>query len=144
MTLSFDYRKLPQKKGGDVRVPAIPVTFKGNGSFPVEVIALIDSGADVSIIPKDLAELLNLNLSGDISTSYGIDKKIKVKNSRVEISVGKGHETHTFTIPVQVILEGDPPIILGRNTFFNKFIVSFDEESQKIKLKQKDRDINKR
>ena len=136
MVLSFNYHKLSNKKGSDIRTPTIPIILKGNSETPIEVYALIDSGADVSVIPKALAEVLDLDLSGKEEISYGIAGEIKVKNTIMEITIQKPREQYNFSIPVQVVLEGeDPPIILGRNGFFDRFIISIDEARKKIKLK---------
>ncbi len=100
------------------------------------VYALIDSGADISVIPKDLAEVLDLDLSGEKEISYGIGGKIEVKTTKMEILLKKGRDEYRFVIPVQVVLTGEePPIILGRKVFFEKFIISFDEARKKIKIK---------
>ena len=138
MVLSFNYHKLPNKKGVDIRTPTIPITLKGRAETDIQVYALIDSGADVSIIPKALAEFLDLDLSGETHVSYGIAGEIKVKESRMQVTLKKNHEeTHTYIIPVQVILTGEePPIILGRRGFFDKFVISIDEGKKKIKLKK--------
>jgi hypothetical protein len=45
--------------------------------MPIRVYALIDSGADLSVIPKALAEFLDLDLSGKEETSFGIGGEIK-------------------------------------------------------------------
>ncbi len=97
---------------------------------------MIDSGADISIIPKALAEVLNLDLSGETQISHGISGSLKVKNSRMKVTLKKSHdETWSQTIPVQVIISGEePPIILGRAGFFDKFVITIDESKQKIKL----------
>jgi hypothetical protein len=137
MTISFNYNKLPNKKGSDIKTPTIPVLLKGKSSFRMKVYALIDSGADVSVIPKGLAELLGIEMPKETTSSFGIGGEIKTKNSKMEVSIKKKHEEHTFTVPVQIILDDNAPIILGRAGFFNKFIISFDEENQKIRLKRK-------
>ncbi len=138
MVLSFNYHQLPNKKGEDIRTPSIPIVLKGNAQTSIKVIALIDSGADVSIIPKALAEFLNLDLSGKTMEGYGIAGKIEVKESKMMVILKKDHEEkHEYTIPVQVILTGEePPIILGRRGFFNKFVITIDEVKQKVKLKK--------
>ncbi len=59
MALVYHYKTLPGKKGSKVKTPSIPIYFKGNSSLKMNVIALVDSGADCSVIPKGLAEILS-------------------------------------------------------------------------------------
>lgn len=137
MVLSFNYHRLPNKKGSDTRTPTIPVILKGKSKTPIEVYALIDSGADISVIPKALAEVLDLDLSGKEEKSFGIGGQINVKNTKMKITIQKHREKYDFVIPVQVVLTGEePPIILGRNGFFDKFVISINEQKQKIQLKR--------
>jgi predicted aspartyl protease len=137
MVLSFNYHRLPNKKGVDNRTPSIPITLNGRIKTKIQVYALIDSGADISVIPKALAEFLDLDLSGETNISYGIGGEIKVKESKMNITINKNHEEYHYTIPVQIILTGEePPIILGRRGFFDKFVITIDERKQKIRLKK--------
>ena len=85
---------------------------------------------------KDVADILGLDLSGNIEPSYGIGGKVDSVESKIVIFVEKGHEKYTFTIPVKVILGNfDFPILLGRAGFFEKFVISFDENQEKVSLK---------
>ena len=137
MTISFKYKINSYKKGAKVKTPSIPITFFGNNSIPIEVICLLDSGADVSVIPEGLAKFLNINLSGKKEKSHGIGGDVEVINSRVSIAVKKDHENYEFIIPVQVILGKDEiPPLLGRNGFFDKFKITFDENKERVTLKK--------
>jgi len=135
MAISFRYKTVKRPDGTKVKTPSIPVVFKGKETF--ESIALLDSGADISAIPKSIAEILGLDLSGKRTPAYGIGGKVDSVESRVNITVQKGHEQYSFQIPVKVILGNyDFPILLGRAGFFDKFIVSFDQSHEKISLKK--------
>lgn len=101
----------------------------------VNVVALLDSGADVSVIPKGLAEFLNLKLH-DKNEAKGIGGKISIWNSEVNIKITNGHETYNFKIPIQVSEDDSVPIIMGRSGFFDKFKVIIDESSERVELKR--------
>lgn len=135
MTISFKYKKVKRKDGVERKLPFIPIEMQGN-SIWIEVASLLDSGADVSVIPKDLAELLNLDLTGEKTKANGIGGEITVINSKMNIRIKNAHERYEFEIPVQVILEETkaPPII-GREGFFDKFIIEFNHFNERIKLK---------
>ena len=135
MTLSFSYKSVKRPDGTEVKTPSIPVVFSGKERF--ETLALLDSGADISAMSEDVAEILGLDLSGERDSAYGIGGKVNAVESKVNITIEKGHEKYNFLIPVKVILgDYDFPILLGRAGFFDKFIISFDEVQQKISLKR--------
>ena len=88
-------------------------------------------------MPKAVAELLGLNLNGEITKAYGIGGEVDSVETNVNITVEKGHEHYTFQIPVKVILgDYDFPLLLGRVGFFDKFVISFDQGQEKISLKK--------
>lgn len=138
MTIAFKYKIVKRPDGSEVKTPSIPITLKGQES--IEVIALIDSGADVSAMPKDFAELLGLDLSGKKDFAYGIGGKVESVETKVYVIIKKGHESYNFQIPVKVILDSyDFPVLLGRASFFDKFIISFDQSEHRVSLKKKNK-----
>jgi hypothetical protein len=134
MTISFNYKSVKRPNGTTVKTPSIPIILCGK--MPFETIGLIDSGADVSAMPKELAELLELDLSAPNDTSFGIGGKVDSIPTKVKIIVEKGHEKYSFLIPIKVIIGTyDFPVLLGRSGFFNQFVVTFDQSNQKVHLK---------
>ncbi len=135
MTITFRYKTVNRPDGTEVKTPSIPVVLKGKES--IETIALLDSGADISAIPRDIAEIIGLDLKGKTTPSFGIGGKVDSVETRMRITVSKGHERYSFQIPVKVILgKFDFPVLLGRVGFFSKFIISFDEAGERVKLKR--------
>ena len=132
----YHYKILPSKKGSKVKTPSIPICFNGDSSLRMNVIALVDSGADCSVIPKGLAEILNLNLTGPKQDSFGFGGKIECIESNVSIILKQNHEKHEFQIPVLVSSDDSCPIILGRSKFFAKFKITFDGKYEKLILKK--------
>jgi predicted aspartyl protease len=137
MTITFKYKSVKRPSGNEVKSPMIPVTLIGRSSITPEFIALLDSGADVSIIPLDVAELLNLNLNTKVEKSRGIGGEVEVKTTKMDIKIQKGHEGFRYTIPVQVVLNETKgiPVLLGRAGFFEHFRITFDQHNQIISLK---------
>ena len=70
MTISFKYKIVKRPDGTTVKTPSIPLQLQGDQSF--DTLALVDSGADVSAIPKSIAEILGLDLSGKKTYAYGL------------------------------------------------------------------------
>lgn len=135
MTMSFKYKIVKRPDNTEVKTPSIPILLSGTDKF--ETIALIDSGADISAIPKAIAEILGLNISGEKSPAFGVGGKVNAVDTKMTVSVEKGHEHYTFQIPVKVILDDyDLPVLLGRAGFFENFIISFDQPNERVSLKK--------
>ncbi|MEK6859728.1 MAG: hypothetical protein AABX54_02835 [Nanoarchaeota archaeon] len=136
MTISFKYKTVKRPDGTNSKTPSIPITLLGT-STRFDSIALIDSGADISAISKDIAEILGINLDGEITSAFGIGGKVDSIESKINIVVEKGHEHYIIEIPVKIILgEYDFPILLGREGFFDNFVISFYQKDQRISLKK--------
>jgi hypothetical protein len=89
---------------------------------------------------QEMAEALGLDLNGSKSTAFGIGGKVDCVNSKVNISIQKGHEHYNVTVPVKVILVRDlqfPPL-LGRLGFFDEFEITFNDHKKKMILKKID------
>ena len=135
MTISFNYKTVKRPDGTYVKTPSIPILLTGKEVF--ETVALLDSGADISAMPKDVAEILGLDLSGKITPAYGIGGSVDSVQTKVSIIIEKGHEHYSFQIPIKVILGNyDFPILLGRAGFFDKFVISFNQAQEKVLLKR--------
>ena len=102
--MSFKYKSIKRPDGNLIKTPSIPVTLIGNSSIRVEFMALIDSGADLSVIPQDVAELLDLKLDGKKDKSRDLGGEVDVVNTNMQINIKKGHEDYALQIPVQVVL----------------------------------------
>ena len=135
MAITFRYKTVKRPDGTQVKTPSIPILLMGKERF--ETVALLDSGADISVIPLSLAELLGLEINSKKVIAYGIGGQVDSVDTSVNILIEKGHEKYNFKMPVKVILEKyDFPILLGRVGFFDKFIISFDQQNEKITLKK--------
>ena len=136
MAITFRYRTLDG--ANETKKPVVKLTLKGRSGTPIEVLGLLDSGAYVSVIPRGLADFLNLK-RGSPTHSKGIGGEISVRDSHVNIQVraSRGHERHNLVcVPVQVASDDNVPIIVGRSGFFDKFTITFDEKRHSIRLKR--------
>jgi len=138
--MNFKYKLNKRPFEDNSKTPSIPISIRGNGNTNFGFMALLDSGADFSIIPQDVAELLNLDLTKKKEKVRGIGGWLDSIEDKITINISKGHESYSFIISVKVILGegdkiGDIPIILGRNGFFNKFKITFDQANERVSLK---------
>lgn len=133
--MNFKY-KIPIRADFDpLKTPSIPITFIGNQTL--DFLALLDSGADLSAIPKSVAKELGLSLEGEKSECAGIGGKVEAIETKIPIVIEKGHEKYNFKIPIKIILSDmDFTPLIGREGFFDKFKIIFDHNNERVILKR--------
>lgn len=111
--------------------PVIPLKiFRGKKFLPT--IALVDSGATISIFRPDIAKYLGIEIeTGKEIFLGGVGGRIKGYVHNLETIVGN----KKLLLPMVFSSEYHVSFnLLGRNTFFNNFRIIFDEKNKKIKL----------
>lgn len=139
MSIIFRYKQIERPKPLEpVVCPVIPVTLRGKEQL--DVLALIDSGADTVAIPQGIAEILGLDMSGKREPVMGVGGEGEAINSRVDVCVQKGHEKYFIQCDAKIILGEDGedhfPVLLGRQGFFENFDITFKEKKRKVILKK--------
>ena len=142
MVLNFRYHAIDGATNG-LRKPTIPVEFKMNSGGYVEVMCLIDSGSDVIVLPKGIADLINLKIH-EKSTSNGIEGEVPVDKGYASFRIKKERGYHTFNAKVEVLHTDDIPVILGRQGFFDRFKITIDKKNKKVTLKEHSPKISKK
>ncbi len=137
MVLVYKYKRCDDRPiSEETKTPLIPITIKGETIL--DTTAIPDSGADVTAIPFGLAEAIGLDLSAKKEKCVGVGGWVESIPSKMYIKLGNEHENYSFLIPVKIILDNyEFPILLGREGFFDKFIVCFDESEEKVTLRKK-------
>ena len=104
----------------------------------VELIFLLDSGADYTILPVEIAEILGLELSESIEQSEGVGGSVDTIKTDIELNVKNAHESYKFRIPVYVLMSRNSkiPPLLGRAGFFDEFEITIKQKSGKVTLKR--------
>ena len=138
MSLSFKYKSVKRPDGSLVKAPMIPLTIFGKEN--IDTIGLLDSGADISAMSRDMAELLGLKLNKDVDFAFGIGGKVRSIQTNINISISQKHEQYSINLPVKIILDDYSfPLLLGRAGFFDEFVITFDQPDEKIVLKKTNR-----
>ncbi len=139
MTLVFKYKQITRPDSFPSEVaPVIPLTLIGQKE-KIDVIGLLDSGADFSFIPYELAEVLGLNMSDKPQEIGGISGTVLAIPTTININVKKGNENYTFPVNVYVStkeMQDEFPILIGRDGFFEQFKITFIEAEKRIHLKK--------
>ncbi len=120
-----------QKNSQGQFFPIIPVTLSFQKK-KADTSALIDSGATVSIFKDDIAELLEIKIEkGEEIFLGGVGGRIKgyIHKLKVEIAGRK------FSIPIVFSYEYLVSLnLLGRDSFFDKFLITFNEKDKQMQL----------
>lgn len=133
--IEFPFKKTLSKNLGEIAQPIIPVTIIGPRRS-VQVSMLLDSGADISLLPYAIGNAIGL--------------EVDLKRRREVHGIGEGGVAYILSdvtlkiggceIPVRVgwtLIEEVPPI-LGRLDVFRQFSIEFRELENRILLKQEE------
>ena len=134
--MSFRYKEIKRPNGIIIKAPYIPITLKSEKES-LDFIGLIDSGADISVIPREAADILGLKIEKE-DEATGIGGKAKTSDSHLNIKIQKGHEKCEFRLPIKILLQenSEIPILLGRLEFFDNFNIIFEQSEQRVLLKK--------
>jgi predicted aspartyl protease len=133
MSITFRYKKIERPTGLNY-VPYIPISIIGDDKI-ADFTALLDSGADVSVLPKEVADALGLKYSEKEEDVIGIGGKIKARVTSIHACIDYGHEKVRILLHPKVVDDVNIPIILGRD-FFEKFEITLKENERKIVSKK--------
>lgn len=135
----FKYHNWKRSDGTLRKAPIIPVYAQSKNGRLLKIFALVDSGADMSLMPKDLALLLGLNEKDtETGTTAGIGGEIEVKKANFSFVIKNEHEKYDISL-VTLVMQNtnlNVPPILGRNGFFEQFHITFKQNEEKIILKK--------
>lgn len=123
---------LPYQKAPDGRIFPIISLKIHHREETIEVFALVDSGATTSIFRPEVANKLRLKIEdGKELDLHGVGGWIKGYLHKLDVEVaGK-----KFKCPIIFSYEYTVSLnLLGREGFFKKFVVIFDEKRREVRL----------
>lgn len=139
MSIRFKYKTFNRPAPlGPKHMPSIPVVLESEKK-KLNVVAVVDSGADFSILPKGVAEILELDLSGEREDVVGIGGKSSAVRTSMNLIVSGPHERYQIRLKILVTLDErdqDFPILLGRDGFFDSFNITFKNKDKELILKK--------
>jgi hypothetical protein len=132
MSIEFPYFRFSVS---DKFRPYIPISIRYK-RYSINTIALLDSGSDNTIIPLFLAEKVCLNLSAQKITnisSIGREMDVYKTHANIIFYLENNHEFTLKKVPVFVPTNSEySNTILGRESIFNEFLITFDEYNKKV------------
>lgn len=135
--MKFKYQRYPLNSGGIVFRPTIPIVLK-NGTRFVFVEALIDSGADYTILPIELAGELGLKLSDkNKSACHGAgSNSFYIYSSPLKIQhiLRKSGFRPIQWVANVYFAEAQPTILLGNKGFLENFRVTLNGLLKEVEI----------
>ncbi len=139
--MNLNYRCRKEKLDGNIVVKRaiVPVFLSGNNSKKIQFTAVLDSGSDFILIPREIADLLNLKYNSNKKNSANTydGTEIVTTQSKIKIILEKDRETQSFICNCAILLNKDfdhDDLIFG-SSFFEKFKITFDFSKNKFSIK---------
>lgn len=132
MRTEFPYLRLTK---GDKYRPYIPVLIQYKKGSET-ALALLDSGADFTLIPRYIASNVGLSLKPNkMQPISGVGGSINVYKTQATLvfCIEDMPEITLKSVPVMVPEQSDfRYTLLGRDSIFKEFIISFNEYEKKV------------
>lgn len=126
MRYKYPYLKIRKKF-----FPVIPIKLVSN-KIAVDTLAYIDSGASISLFRSDIANQMGIDIGNGIKiTLEGISGKITVYIHKLKIIVADLEFILKVGFSEEYVASFN---LLGRDNFFTKFLITFDEIKRRIIL----------
>ncbi|UCG69158.1 MAG: hypothetical protein JSV09_15460 [Thermoplasmata archaeon] len=111
-------------------LPIVPLELKGNEW--IELRAFVDSGASYSIFHADIAEILGLDFTKGEKNYMTVGDGVQIPVYTHDVKVHFSQQEFTAKIGFSNKL-GIGFDILGREGFFDRFIICFDDKEKIVK-----------
>ncbi|OGK25111.1 hypothetical protein A3A46_03845 [Candidatus Roizmanbacteria bacterium RIFCSPLOWO2_01_FULL_37_13] len=130
MEIEFDFRREKSSLFDEILRPVARVTLS-HKNIVIPQVFYVDSGADITLIPRSIGELLLLESPNtqEIVDIKGIGEKgIPMVLRKVKLLIG------SFITDIRLgwSLIEDVPLLLGREDFFNHFDVIFAKNKKTV------------
>lgn len=130
--IEFPFEQRQSQRFGTILKPIIPVRISGPARS-VNILMLLDSGADMSILPYSVGETLGLEL--DIKTRSEVqgigEGAVPYVLGRVDLRIGD----IALQARIGWALIEEVPFLLGRLDVFRELAIEFREFENKIVIK---------
>ena len=138
--MKFEYLTVANSratKGALKKRPMVEIVATANGKSR-EYVALIDSGADVTMMSTEIADALGVDWkSGRKSSAMGISGGLQTSYlGSIDVAVKRIGET--ITLPV-LFTEANIPILLGQEEFFDYYRIRFEKDHDMFEIVKSNR-----
>lgn len=135
--MKFKYSEYTDTNNIKIYRPTIPIVFKSKSKF-IQMEAIIDSGADFTILPIEIAGILDIKLDGRTKTEFhgAGGNPFPVYPSPVNIEhILRQSGFRTINWQTKVFFaESQPAILLGHKGFLERFRVTLDGKRKEVEI----------
>jgi hypothetical protein len=135
--ITYRYLSYELPNGGIIRLPMVSVRLSHNDES-LTTVALVDSGSTTTFVPLEFAEILSLPIEEE-GEAIGAGGSFQNTIRKINMSILKGNTVvkHFNNFPVYVPIEEGrvPYVVLGRDSIFRAFDITFRENKQKVILR---------
>ena len=133
--MNFEYSEYVGPDGKTLYRPAIPIMFK-NGKYYILVRAIIDSGADFTILPIETAKQLDVKLDKKTVFYAAGGNQFSVYKSPIELAylvrkIGFRSITHKTIV---YFAESQTTILLGNHGFLDHLRITLNGPKKRIEI----------
>ncbi len=130
MEIEFDFRKEKSGIFGEIYRPVAKITLAYKSNIIPEIF-YVDSGADITLVPRSVGELLQFEnpQPSEIFDIMGVGEKgVPIVLRKVEVRLND----FKITMRIGWALIEDVPLLLGREDLFKYFDVVFKKNKSVI------------
>ena len=130
MEVEFDFREEQSRLFGRILRPVARIILI-NGAIEVPEHLYVDSGADITLIPKSVGDILGFKIekSDEVTEIKGIgEREVPIIIKRVKMKIGNKF----FDTRIAWALIEEVPLLLGRVDVFNLFDICFKKNKKTI------------
>jgi len=130
--IKFPYQNEKSKLFGEIYRPIVKFEIETKLGW-IPIIAYVDSGADVTLLPASFIKALGIRVEEEeIKEIRGIgDAKVPVIVRDVKMRIGDV----VFNAKVAIALIEDVPYLLGRESVFDRFKICFRQKDKIVCFK---------
>lgn len=131
---TFKYRREKGRLGKVVERPVALVELQSvNGSWFSKYL-YVDSGADITLIPRSVGDLLGFELDPEekIEEIGGIAGSLPTVHRKVKMKINQ----HEFDVEISWALTEEVPLLLGRRDIFDAFHITFKQDKGLVIFKR--------
>ncbi len=135
--MKFKYSEYSNPDGSKIYRPIVPIMFRYKSRF-IQTAAIVDSGADFTILPIEIAGILEIKLDQrEKMTFHGAgNNSFTVYPSPVDIEPilrQSGFRTINWQTKIY-FAESQPGILLGHGGFLERFKVTLDGKKKELEI----------